>query len=394
MDKIHNLSQATGAILLLTVIFVSVAQSILSLFAIEFQWILPAATGAAILLTCIWSDYYLTALKGITVALLMLAIAVAWKFAMPELDMMGVLLMEATAFILFDLIGRIGRESQGGSRRALVMLFICNPAVLSTLYREGSDLTFYYCMLITIALVYELWYHGRLRDWVLLTGTIIVAFSNGKDIIVLESCVVLAAIVWCAINHRKAFAWKLLLAGTLSLIFAFSIYGYNPAVSDFIAAGYVLPGHGNPIYPHAEQSGIYLEYNRFTTFLISLIDLAHPFAGSWSHGFGPLMPLIIVISVIALIKYCNILPTIIWAIIIIAIASCFIFEQSWQPRYISQLWLLPSVTAFAMKEYPHLRWATGTRDMLEFFGILAAVIALAVATCAHITFVYYPVFSD
>ncbi|MDE6458505.1 MAG: hypothetical protein K2L31_07905, partial [Muribaculum sp.] len=191
MDKIHNLSQATGAILLLTVIFVSVAQSILSLFAIEFQWILPAAAGAAILLTCIWSDYYLTALKGITVALLMLAIAVAWKFAMPELDMMGVLLMEATAFILFDLIGRIGRESHGGSRRALVMLFICNPAVLSTLYREGSDLTFYYCMLITIALVYELWYHGRLRDWVLLTGTIIVAFSKGKDIIVLESCVVL-----------------------------------------------------------------------------------------------------------------------------------------------------------------------------------------------------------
>lgn len=285
MNKIHNLSQATGAILLLTVIFVSVTQSVLSLFAIEFQWILPVAAGAAAVLTSIWSDYYLTALKGIAMSLLMLAAAVAWKFAMPSLDMMGVLLMEASAFILFDLIGKIGRPSPAGSRRALVMLFICNPAVLSTVYREGTDMTFYYCMLITVALVYQLWYHGRLRDWVLLTGTVIVAFSNGKDIIVLEGCVLLLAILWCAVNRRKAFAWKLLLAGTLSLIFAFCIYGYNPAVSDFIAQGYVLPGHGEPVYPRAEESGIYLEYNRFTMLLISLIDLAHPFRGSWSHGF-------------------------------------------------------------------------------------------------------------
>lgn len=383
MNKIHNLSQATGAILLLTVIFVSVTQSVLSLFAIEFQWILPVAAGAAAVLTSIWSDYYLTALKGIAMSLLMLAAAVAWKFAMPSLDMMGVLLMEASAFILFDLIGKIGRPSPAGSRRALVMLFICNPAVLSTVYREGTDMTFYYCMLITVALVYQLWYHGRLRDWVLLTGTVIVAFSNGKDIIVLEGCVLLLAIHWCAVNRRKAFAWKLLLAGTLSLIFAFCIYGYNPAVSDFIAQGYVLPGHGEPVYPRAEESGIYLEYNRFTTLLISLIDLAHPFRGSWSHGFGPLMPIIIIISVIALIKYCNILPYVVWVTIIAAVASCFIFEQSWQPRYISQLWLLPSVTALAMKEYPHLRWATGTRDALEFLGILAAVISLIVVTVRH-----------
>lgn len=122
MNKIHNLSQATGAILLLTVIFVSVTQSVLSLFAIEFQWILPVAAGAAAVLTSIWSDYYLTALKGIAMSLLMLAAAVAWKFAMPSLDMMGVLLMEASAFILFDLIRKIGRPSPAGSRRALVML--------------------------------------------------------------------------------------------------------------------------------------------------------------------------------------------------------------------------------------------------------------------------------
>ena len=75
MNKIHNLSQATGAILLLTVIFVSVTQSVLSLFAIEFQWILPVAAGAAAVLTSIWSDYYLTALKGIAMSLLMLAAA-------------------------------------------------------------------------------------------------------------------------------------------------------------------------------------------------------------------------------------------------------------------------------------------------------------------------------
>lgn len=48
-----------------------------------------------------------------------------------------------------------------------------------------------------------------------------------------------------------------------------------------------------------------------------------------------------------------------------------------------QLWLLPSVTALAMKEYPHLRWATDTRDALEFLGILAAVISLIVVTVRH-----------
>lgn len=384
MNKIHNISQATGAILLLTVIFVSIAQSVLSLFFIDFQWILPAAAGAAMLLTAIWSDYYLTALKGIGVSLIMLAAAVAWKLALPALDLPGVLLAIASAFILFDVSGSIGRPTPRGSRRAIVMLFICNPAALSTIYRQGSDMTFYYCMLLTMALVYQLWYHGRLRDWVLLTGTVIVAFSDGNDIIVLEGCVLLGSILWCALKNRKAFAWKLLLAGTLALVFAFSIYGYNPAVRDFITAGYILPGHGTPIYPGAEHSGIYLEHNRFTTLLISLIDLGNPFKGSWSHGFGPLMPLIVIISIIALIKYCNILPRLIWLVVIIAIASCFIFEQSWQPRYISQLWLLPAMTTLAMKEYPHLRWASGTRDALEFLGGLATIITLAVGTTLQI----------
>lgn len=141
MNKIHNISQATGAILLLTVIFVSIAQSVLSLFFIDFQWILPASAGAAMLLTAIWSDYYLTALKGIGVSLIMLAAAVAWKLALPALDLPGVLLAIASAFILFDVSGSIGRPTPRGSRRAIVMLFICNPAALSTIYRQGSDMT-------------------------------------------------------------------------------------------------------------------------------------------------------------------------------------------------------------------------------------------------------------
>lgn len=384
MDKIRNISQAAGTIILLTVIFVSISRGMLSLFGIEFQWLLPVSAGAAILLTCIWSDYYLTALKGIAVSLLFMAAAVGWKLLMPALDLFNLLLLISSGFLLFDLTGTIGREITRGSRRALVMLFICNPAAISTIYRANSDMTLYYCILVTMALIYQLWYHGRIRDWVLLTGTVIVAFSTGDDIMVLEGCAILAAILWCATNRRKAFAWKLLLAGTLALIYAISVYGYNSAARDFISSGYMLPGHGTPVYPGMEYSGIYLEYNRFTTLLISLIDLAHPFHGSWSHGFGPLMPVIIIISLIALIKYCNILPRVIWLVIIAAVASCFIFEQSWQPRYISQLWLLPSMTALAMKEYPHLRWASGTRDALEFTGVLAAVITLAAATTLQI----------
>ena len=384
MDKIRNISQAAGTIILLTVIFVSIARGILSLFGMDFQWLLPSAAGAAVLLTCIWSDYYLTALKGIAVALLAMGAAVGWKLLMPGLDLFNLLLLIASAFLLFDITGTIGREVTRGSRRALVMLFICNPAALSTIYRTSSDMTFYYCLLLTMALIYQLWYHGRLRDWVLLTGTVIVAFSAGDDIIVLEGCALLAAMFWCAVNRRKAFAWKLLLAGTLALVFAISIYGYNSDARDFITSGYMLPGHGDTVYPGMERSGIYLEHNRFTTLLISLIDLAHPFHGSWSHGFGPLMPIIIIASLIALVKYCNILPRVIWFVIIAAVASCFIFEQSWQPRYISQLWLLPAITALAMKEYPHLRWATGTRDALEFLGGLASVITLVVATTLQI----------
>lgn len=380
MNKIHNISQATGTIILLTVIFVSISRSILSLFYIHFPWLLSTSAVAAIILTAIWSDYYLTALKGFAVAVLMLAVAVAWKLAIPATNLLGVLLMISSAFILFDIFGGIGREISRGSRRALVILFICNPAALATVYRQGADMTFYYCMLISLALIYQLWYHGRLRDWVLLTGTVIVAFSTGNDIIILEGTALLGAILWCAANHRKAFAWKLLLAGTLALVFAFSIYGYDPAIRDFIAEGYILPGQGAITYPGTERSGISLEHNRFSTLLISLIDLGSPFKGSWSHGFGPLMSLIIVISVIALIKYCNILPGVIWVTIVIAVASCFIFEQSWRPRYISQLWLLSSITALAMKEYPHLRWASGTRDALEFLGGLASVITLAIGT--------------
>lgn len=77
MNKIHNISQATGTIILLTVIFVSISRSILSLFYIHFPWLLSTSALAAIILTAIWSDYYLTALKGFAVAALMLAVAVA-----------------------------------------------------------------------------------------------------------------------------------------------------------------------------------------------------------------------------------------------------------------------------------------------------------------------------
>lgn len=232
---------------------------------------------------------------------------------------------------------------------AVALAIVCSPVVIGQLHTYYIDYTKYTYLLWTLILV---WRIAEGTSWrrnaVVLAGVIILAIGTKFNIFFEEGLWVLLACAWYLTRRRKDVAARLFATGAAALTIGL-VLTWHPYVTNTIVGGhpfYPLMGEGK-VDIMTDNTPALFGHGRIADFFISIITPSWPGHEQRIGGFGPLMPLILLCSAYVLIKLRrSVAPALIGAVIV-CLASCFFFEQTWWARYIAQLWLVPAIALFA-----------------------------------------------
>lgn len=283
------------------------------------------------------------------------------------------LLMIAGASMLFaSTLYAILRRHIGNRTTAITSTLLIaiaatmNPVGMSQALTYYIDFPKYYLLLAAISLLIHLFLRDESRShrwpevltYALFCGVMVLAidikFNAAPDMAFL----VLTAFFIALGMKRKHLAINILVAGFIAAIASTCIFGFHPYITNTINASH-------PLYPLMGSDAIDImsantpiefgESGRFANFAASHLNPDGDWKVSYDErhgGFTPLMPLILLLSLAALIWRFRRFP--VWLVVSlgVVIASCFIFEQSWWARYMCQLWLFPIGVASALAAMP------------------------------------------
>ena len=271
--------------------------------------------------------------------------------------MVNFCIISGPAFILYGVLPRLGITSRL-RKVALTLLAAFNPVGLSQALTFYIDFSTYYLLLLAIIF---LTMPADRRSFSLWGIAAIIIFAAGIKLTALfyiGICMMIAMVYHLVCKHFKsAISTATVSAG--ALLAGLLLFGYHPYVTNTLEAGnpfYPLMGNNTVDIMSGNTPALFADGNRFSNFIRSLLSFNPPLYDEREGGFGPLMPLMLILSVaVFIIRFygfkCNLAfrkeLSVSLLISISALGSCFIFEQSWWARYISFLWLTPLSAAFA-----------------------------------------------
>lgn len=194
----------------------------------------------------------------------------------------------------------------------------------------------------------------RKSDWLLLGCVIILAvstkFTTAFDIVLL----LIVALVWFLWKKDYILAKKLFFFSIAVGLFSL-LLNYSPYITNTVIAGH-------PLWPLMGDDTIdimtrltpeYCSGNRFHDFVASVLYRPAAIDGSSSGGgFGIFMVPILLLSLLAFVLKFRKIPAVYRYIAAAVFLSCFIFAQTWWPRYIAQLWLFPLIVVIVLWRNP------------------------------------------
>lgn len=288
---------------------------------------------------------------------------------------------------------RIGSRATAITSAILIALAAAlNPVGMSQSFTYYIDFPKYYLLLAAISLLVHLFRRDESQShrlpevltYALLSGVMVLAidikFNAAPDMAFL----VLTAFFIALGMKRKHLAINILVAGFIAAIASTCIFGFHPYVTNIIHAShplYPLMGSGATDIMSANTPIEFQGADRFSNFAASYLNPDGDLKVSYDErhgGFTPIMPLILLLSLAALVWRFRKFPVWLVASLGVVIASCFIFEQSWWARYMCQLWLFPIGVASALA-------AMSAPARAE--SLLARTIALLCIAAGGITFV-------
>lgn len=267
-----------------------------------------------------------------------------------DLKAFSLILMSATGFLVwvFSEELQLSKKRPVLSRLAFLLIVMANPVGLAQAPTASVDYILYYSLVIMI--ISSLGIYRQQNTWVnyILLVTVIVLGVNTKSTIFVMQVIAVAAIIagWLIFGRKdglKRYVAVTLIAGILAIV----VWGFHPYITNMIY-------HGNPVYPHDNESyqelvnygpDIVRGHNRFAKFFISVYE-PFPQVSQWSQqwigGFGIIFRILLPFSVIILLYhiFSNRRIDIISYAMILTVLSCFIFGATWWVRFICQLWLI------------------------------------------------------
>lgn len=250
-----------------------------------------------------------------------------------------------TFFLVYSFVRNMLANISKKKAVVCALVATCNPIYISQLGTFYIDYAKYFYTLISIIYLFDIYRHPEKAMGYLMLGTVICLAAVSKfNAFFDEGVVVIAGMLWIWWrNHKTGLTFKIGLCGIVSALAGAIVLGYHPYITNCLNAGhplYPLMGEGSIDIMTGNTPAECLAHGRIVNFFQSLITVSIPKADGRLGGFGPLMVVMLIISVIEIWRHRRVGNGVIVYLSIWVIASCFFFEQSWWARYIPQLWLL------------------------------------------------------
>ncbi len=221
---------------------------------------------------------------------------------------------------------------------------VCNPVYVCQSITYYIDFAKYIYTLLAIIFLFGIGENPRKKiNYALLGMVILLAIATKFNAFFEAGVTVFAAVIWWVVRHQYKLAISVGLFALIIATIGACVLNYHPYVTNFLDKGhplYPLLGEGSVDIMTGLTPAELLGENRFYSFFYSLFSPAIPGIESRTGGFGPLMPLLILLSLVEVWYSRKIGSGVGIYISVWVIASCFFFEQSWWARYICQLWIL------------------------------------------------------
>lgn len=218
-----------------------------------------------------------------------------------------------------------------------------NPIGIAQCFTYYNDFASYYCILLTILFIFLAVRTSSRLYWWSMAAVAVFAVGIKFTAFFEEGLMLLLAIIWFGVRRDKRACGRVFLISAVALM-AGVLFAWHPYVTNCLIAGnpfWPLMGTGSEDIMTGNTPGIYSGHGRFVNFLISIFSISLPSNSERIGGFGPFMPILLIISIYILIRYRKTIPAVVFYIAVMAFASCFIYEQAWWARYVSRLWLVP-----------------------------------------------------
>lgn len=216
-----------------------------------------------------------------------------------------------------------------------------------------TDYATYYLAVLTIILACD---YMRSESWKALSllAVVTVLAAGIKFTALFYQCFTIAAIVgWWVWKKKYKQSAIVSLAALCGVLAGVLLLGYHPYVTNTMTGGnpfYPLIGSAQTDIMTSNTPEIFAAHGRVFNFMSSLATVAFPKYDQRAGGFGPLMPVMVVLAMGCIVV--NVLKAgkndpeqgsvqkVLLYVATMALISCFCFEQSWWARYICQLWLV------------------------------------------------------
>lgn len=258
-------------------------------------------------------------------------------------------LILGTGFLSFFYVSSKFRQLSNVSKYLIVLVVTLNVVGMAQVLTFYNDYAIYFLGVLTI-ICSAIYTETCDKKWLfLLSGLIILGAGIKFTVFFYQGLTGLFVIIWIACLKRYRNAFNITLSLLAGCILGAIIFGYNPYVTNTFAGGnpfYPLIGSNETDIMGINTPDIFQSHGRIYNFFKSLASISFPKYGERIGGFGPLMPLMLLLSLVNVGGYTyghknGPARKYIWLYISAAsILSCFCFEQTWWARYINIIWLV------------------------------------------------------
>lgn len=326
-----------------------------------------------------WSIHYAKALE-------LAAACVAASTGLIETGKtVNMLLVVGTGLIAFRFFKYLFPLLSKTLRTVLTLVVAGNVVGMAQVLTFYTDYATYYLVVLTIIFACDYMRSGSWKT-LLLTAFVTVLAAGIKFTVLFYQCFAMAAIVgWCVWHKRYRQSAIISLATLCGVLVGVLALGYHPYVTNTFIGGnpfYPLIGSAQTDIMTSNTPEIFATHNRICNFFSSLVTVAFPKYDQRAGGFGPLMPLMLVLGFWVIVM--GVLKTgksdseqgsvqrMLLYMASMALISCFCFEQSWWARYICQLWLVVVAATLSALLVPKMRvWGLVLATMALVSGATA-----------------------
>lgn len=238
----------------------------------------------------------------------------------------------------------------------LSLIVALNPVGITQFATFYIDFSKYYLWLITLCATAILYRADKTAPRIAMASIILftslMAFALKFNIGFEQALLLLAIFAWSCLHKpaRKFMPRYILVIGLLTIILVVVLCSH-PYLTNWI-------DYGHPLYPLCGEGKVDImtrltpdrvaSLDRLSAFFISLARPVPPIYDTALGGFGFLTPIIIILTLIAWVKFRHHIPSWCSWLALFSLVSCFLYPQSWWARYICQLWIVPVAICTAL----------------------------------------------